>query len=146
MTKARWLAFLVLLPIAELSAWLASPVGEILHPFCPQGFWREPLLFGSSYCGYAPVSILTTAVEFGGLILVSLLCALVIPQHSRFLTVRVLLLLWLCFPVATGIWRGLSWSSLAEFTVAVIFWLSFAVLAIVRPNNSFKPKPLRGSA
>jgi predicted membrane channel-forming protein YqfA (hemolysin III family) len=136
MIKARWIVFLVLLPIAEFSVWLALPLNEFLHTFCPQGFWRKPLLFGSNYCGYAPISILTAAIEFGGLIAVSLLCVLVIPQRSRFRAVRVLLLVWLCVPVAIGMWRGVSWSTLAEFTVSMLFWLGLSVFALVWPNHS----------
>ena len=136
MIKARWIAFLVLLPIAEFSVSLALPISKLLHTFCPQGFWRKPLLFGSNYCGYAPISILTAAIEFGGLIVVSLLCVLVIPQRSRFHAVRVLLLAWLCVPVATGIWRGVSWSTLAEFTVSLLFWLGLSVVALLWPGHS----------
>jgi len=143
MVRTRWVGFLALLSIAVFAAWLAFPFGEVLRPFCPQGFWREPLLFGSQYCGYPPVSILTAGIQFAGLVLVSLLCVLALPKQHRFHTVRVLLLVWLGLPLVAGIWSGLSWSSLAEFTVALLFWLSISVIAAVWPNNSFKPNPLR---
>lgn len=143
MTKIRWLAFLILLPVTGLLTLIVSPVGELLRPFCPQGFWRKALMFGSDHCGYAPVSILAGAVEFASAILVSLLCILIIPRHYRFRTARVLLLLWICFPVAIGLWQGLSWSSLAEFAVAIFLWLIFAVLATVWPNDSLKPTSKR---
>ena len=59
---------------------------------------------------------------------------------------------WLLIPsIATG-----SWSELAGWLAAYPMWhafafpataaLSYLVLRRVRPNNSFKPKPLRGSA
>ena len=59
---------------------------------------------------------------------------------------------WLLVPtVATG-----SWSELGGWLAAYPVWhafafpatgaLSYLVLRRVRPNNSFKPKPLRGSA
>ena len=59
---------------------------------------------------------------------------------------------WLLIPsIATG-----SWSELGGWLTAYPVWhafafpataaLSYLVLRRVRPNNSFKPKPLRGSA
>ena len=59
---------------------------------------------------------------------------------------------WLLVPsIATG-----SWSELGGWLAAYPLWhafafpatasLSFLVLRRVRPNNSFKPNPLRGSA
>jgi hypothetical protein len=59
---------------------------------------------------------------------------------------------WLLIPsIATG-----SWSELGGWLAAYPVWhgfafpatatLSYLVLRRVRPNNSFKPKPLRGSA
>jgi hypothetical protein len=59
---------------------------------------------------------------------------------------------WLLIPsIATG-----SWSELGRWLAAYPVWhafafpataaLSYLVLRRVRPNNSFKPKPLRGSA
>jgi len=59
---------------------------------------------------------------------------------------------WLLVPsVATGSWSELGgwlaaypvWHAFAFPTTAV---LSYLVLRRVRPNNSFKPNPLRGSA
>ena len=119
MVKARWFAFIFLLLGVEISIWLFSPANELLRPFCPYGFWHKPLLFGARYCGYAPVSILGSAVKFGIFVLASLLCVLVLRPRVRLVTVRVLLLLWLIVPVVLAIRSELSWSLLAAFAVAL---------------------------
>jgi hypothetical protein len=138
MKTARWFIFALLLPIVLLLSLviltLSSPVNAFFQPFCPAGFWRKPLIFGARFCAYTPISVLTYAIEFGFCIAVTLFCSVVLSKQYRIMTVRVLLLFWLCVPLVLALHDHLSWSLLAAFAVALFFWLALVVLSKFLPQ------------
>jgi hypothetical protein len=141
MNIARWFIFALLLPMVMLLAVVAlelfSPVDAFFQPVCPEGFWRKPLILGSRFCAYTPISVLTYAIEFSFSIAVTLFCTSVLSKQHRLITIRVLLLFWLCVPLALAFHDHLSWSLLAAFAVALFFWLALVVL------SKFLPKVLQ---